>query len=314
MRRQYRVHWVIMGIWVAAAALFLASGLADDLVHANVRGVTIAALLAVAFVVLERSAIPLSWRGQRITMAFTEPVVFLGLALGQGPLLVMAAAASRIATGLLAGRPARKTAFNVGQYALATTLALLPTVFLTPLHVAPGVSAAIGTVLFTITADSSTALVLSIVGHDTWRKTFAERFGPNALLQIVVGICLGIVLFALVALAPFLVLAVVPLAWIAYRAGVLQARAERENILHHELASRWQQIAGCTDDDAIARVVLETCRDVLPAGKVAIELADVPGWEASWDAVGARPDLSVPLALGEGRIGTLHAWKRPGKP
>jgi len=270
-------------------------------------------LLFLFFLAAERISVPLSWRGQRITASFTEPVVLATLFWLPGTTLVLAAALARLASAAIERRPSHKTLFNASQIALAMSAGLL--VF----QVAPVAriaAAALGTIAFTVVVDSATVLVVGSVEHASWRRALRERFLRVAFIEMVFGLSVGLAIVGLGTVHPLAPLVLAPLLWIMLRHARLQAKLLRESDLHRRLAREQRRLIGIQDDQLIAEGILEACHDILQVGRARLTLAG-DQWTRTWDPVpeDAPPEMGVALmgvsGLAEGR---LEIWRRPGKP
>jgi signal transduction histidine kinase len=271
-------------------------------------------LLLLLFLLAERAGVPLSWRGQRVTASFTEPVVLAGLFWFPAAPLVVAAALARLASASIERRPPHKVLFNAAQIALAASVALLVA---RAAPAPPLVAAILGTAAFTIVVDAATVLVVASVEPGSWRRALRERFLGVAAVEIVFGLSVGLAIVGLEIVHPLAPLVLAPLLWILLRHARMQAKLARESGLHRRLAREQRRLIGIQDDQLIADAILEACHDILQVGRARIRLASGEAWTRAWDAPedDAPAEMAIPLSGVDGAAkGRLEAWRRPGKP
>jgi signal transduction histidine kinase len=305
---------VIIGIVTALAAAAVVATWSLRPPRADATNLMGFVLLYGVFLLAEGAVIPLLWRGERVTVTFTEPIVLAGLVALPSIPLVLAASLARLTGATLQRRPAHKTLFNAAQIALATSLALLVAVFA---PVAPLVGAILGMVTFTVVVDCVTVVVVGSVEEVPWRRAIRERFLAVALVEIVFGASVGLAIVGLGHVHPLAPLVLAPPLWIMLRHARIQAKMMRESGLHLRLAQEQRRLIGIQDDTLIADAILEACHDIMQVGRARIALDGQPAWERTWDPVpaDAAPDVGVSLGGVDGvPAGRLEVWRRPGKP
>lgn len=305
-------------VWALAALALLALGLAawrGPLPRPDA-SLALWPTLAVAFVLLERSAIRLRWRGRRITTSFTEAVALLTL-LTLPPIGVLVVPlAGQIATCVLARRPLLKATFNASQNTLAAAAGVFAATLATGAGAPPILAAAVGASLYSLTSDWLVALLFARLDDESAFRVYRERLLAGNIIAGSIGVAMGVVVAALWRLHPLVILAAAPLLGLLVHYSRLQSRADGELELRRRLANDQQALIGCADEEAAARQVLLTAADVLDAGRVRLRLGAAT-WSHEPDAPrgDAAAPLSTPLVGRAGaQLGELEAWERPGKP
>ena len=275
-----------------------------------------AALFGVGFFVLERQAVILVWRQERITSALTELAVFLGLVALPGAVLVVVAPVARVGMSLATRRPLIKTLFNTAAGVLSVAAAWGVFTGLQAVGAHALLAAIGGTVAYSVTAELLVSGLFGQMEQSFFLHVYRTRFLRPNLIAMGYGVTAGLVLLALFTLHPLAVLAAAPLLMVLNRYAAVEARADREISLYQRLARQSQDLIGCEQKDVIAERALSICTDCLGAAKVTVRLENGATWERveQTGASDAPPWLTTPLLGREGRrLGEMSAWRRPGR-
>lgn len=311
-----RVHRFVLALAVATLGLLAANTYALFLAPPAATWETVVGTLAfiASFITLERVAVSFVWRGHRTTTALTETAVYLGLVLLSPHLVVLLAPLARTAVHFASGRPPIKGVFNVSHEGIAAGVAAAAHLLLVSIGWAPVYAAAVGTVLYSLVADSLVAELFAILEGVPVQRVYIERFAGSNALAIAAGIPAGLAFYALFELHPLAILAAVPILLLLLRTATLQASADRELIVRRRLGDEAHRLVGVQDEEMIARHVLKTALDLLDnAGRVRLTLADGRSWEeATVRMTVAQTGMSAPILAHDGTpLGVLEAWERP---
>jgi signal transduction histidine kinase len=271
---------------------------------------------ALVFLVAQRMGFLLHWHGHATRVSIEEFVLVGGLLLLPSPLLVATVLSAATVHQVVRRRAAWKAAFNVAQYALAASAAALLDAGLVALRVPPLAAALSGPFAFACVSLASTALLFARLDEEPFVRVFRSRFAQWTLLTAVIGAALGLSAYALWALSPWAILAIVPVFLLLSRFGRLTEWAEEEVRVHKALAAAGTRVAATGDFDDSARALLDTCADVFGAGEARLTLPLPAGGERSWSwhheqgasAHGMRVNVPMP----GGPDGELVVYPRPG--
>lgn len=275
------------------------------------------AAFALAFLVAQRLGFLLHWRGQAARVSLEEFAIVVGLLVMPGPFVIVAVAASALASQAITRRRPFKAAFNIAQYALGASLSVAAFVGLARLGVPPLWAALPAPIVFATVSQASTATLFALLEKASPVQVFRARFLQWTLVTSVVGLSLGLGTYALWRLNALLIVAILPVFLLLTRFGRLTEWAEEEVRVHSALAEATTRVAATGDFDAIIQAILERCGGIFGAGEVRLTLAIRPneprtwGWTSEQGSSAHGIRVVVPMATGE--PGEMVIFPRPGQ-
>ena len=211
----------ILAISVAGTAVVLAA--LPAMVRWDASATMSWAVMTAAITVLELFPIHIRYRTETINMSVTDAVWAAGLLLVSPDVLVMSVGAGAVLSQLIRRRPPRKIAFNVGQYLVSISAAL---VVFSALGGDPGSVTGLGWLpivpamaAFLLVNATSVALVVGLTEGREVATILRRPFVPN-LLHFACNTAIGVLAAILWSTEPAavpLLLAPVSLSYFAYR-------------------------------------------------------------------------------------------------
>ena len=275
--------------------------------------------LVVLLMVLQQQGFVFHWGERTTKVSLDELGIFLGLLVLSPAEVVLAVAAASGLNQALHRRARDKAVFNVAQYAVAAmaagaTAALVQRFagLAAPWHAVPA----------PFVFSATTALLLSFLfgrmDSASPARVFLTRFGAFVVAGGILGVSLGLIVWALYAAHPLAVLAAVPVFVYLRRFGRLTEWADDELITHRLVASLTGEVAGIADLDAVAARILVTCHDLFDCGEASLTLA-APGasarvWRRSFGAAEGFGGVTAEIQAPDGSpLGALSAFPQPGQ-
>lgn len=280
--------------------------------------VALAAGLAGGYFSLQRRGFVLHWRDQRVISTLDEPVVFLALGVLPFPSAIGVVFAGTLFAQAVARRKPVKSMFNVAAYTLAATVAS-GVFLLAQARLDPIVAALPAVASYTIASNLLVASVFAKVEQAPYWRVFRERFFLATALHGPLGGAFGFVAYVLWSYHPVALLVLVPLAALALSFTKLNAGAEREALVRRRLADMSSDLIGTTNDDRVAKHILDACGELFLAGRVVLTLHDEHGgrtWSRDFEGFaehGGRDPITAPV-VGRGGVElgslTVHPTSR----
>ena len=322
------LHAIVSGL--ALAALFASAGMAANLISTPLAATAApeiagavwpaTALFALLFFTLQKQGFIFHWRNESTKISLDEIALFLG-ALALPPAhIVLGVAASSAINQLIHRRDLAKGTFNVAQYVVGATAAVIAVSALRHAGApAPWPSVAAPLAFSVVTALLVSALFSRMGEGSVWR-IFRDRFGGWAIVGTTLGVSLGLIVYALYVVAPIAVLAAVPIFFYLRRFGRLSEWADDELKTHKLLAAVSVEVAGRSDLDTVARRVLRACNELFDCGEAHLVLGPNSSHSRAWretfgaSGAGAAGGITTPVQDAHGaRMGELTVFPRPGQ-
>lgn len=277
------------------------------------------ALFALLFFALQKQGFVFHWRNESTKISLDEIALFLG-ALALPPAhIVLGVAASSTLNQILHRRDPVKGTFNVAQYVVGATAAVIAVSALRHAGApAPWPSVAAPLAFSVVTALLVSAL-FSRMGEGHVLRIFRDRFGGWALVGSTLGVSLGLIVYALYVVAPIAVLAAIPIFFYLRRFGRLSEWADDELKTHKLLAAVSVEVAGRSDLDTVARRVLRACHELFDCGEAHLVLgpnsSDSRAWRETFGpGGGGAGGITTPVQDAHGaRMGELTVFPQPGQ-
>ena len=294
----------ILAVSVAAAVILLTQ------LPATVRwdaSATMAwAVMTAAITVLELFPIHIRYRTETINMSVTDAAWAAGLLLVSPDVLVMSVGAGAVLSQLIRRRPPRKIAFNVGQYLVSISAAL---VVFSALGGDPGTVTGLGWLpvvpamaAFLVVNATSVALVVGLTEGRGIATILRRPFVPN-LLHFACNTAIGVLAAVLWSTEPTampLLLAPVSLSYFAYR-SLANVALERDRM--RDLYEAGRTLLGPIENSADFYPFLGLVQRMLDATLVEVVVADeselvVHDSAGHTSRRGAEPDDAGRISLG----------------
>lgn len=271
------------------------------------------------FLLLQRQGFVFHWRTQSTKISLDEIALFLG-ALALPPAhVVLGVVGSSVVNQLIHHRDPVKASYNVAQYAIAASAAVLTAVALRALQAPVPLPSIVAPFVFSTTTAWLVAALFHHMGDGSTRRIFQERFGNWALISSTLGVSLGVILYGLWQLAPVAVLAAVPIFFYLRRFGRLSEWADDELTTHKMLAAMSAQVAGRSDLSSVAEQVISAAHELFDCGEARLILGSDPNTARVWrTSFGAGPagsgGVTTPVVDAHGaRMGELTVFPQPGQ-
>ncbi|HEX2021443.1 MAG TPA: V4R domain-containing protein, partial [Candidatus Thermoplasmatota archaeon] len=244
--------------------------------------------------------------------------VFVGLMLVPAPTLLLGLAAASIGVQIRLQRPWIKALYNAASSTLSVGAAAAASVALAAAGWPLLACAIAGIAAYSLASNGLVAVVLSVVGKESLRRVVRSRLTLPTLAPAVLGVSVGISLYALQALHPAAILAILPFVYFGSRYVGLYATAERELLVRDRLGVSGDALNGTTDLDEVARHVLTACGEIFQPASAEISAAFGEGaprrWGLEFDALPGDSSLEVEIVgRGGSRLGTLRIVGRKGR-
>ena len=300
-----------------AASIFLVAGAGALVAHAPGFDPTDWALLGVlllGFFFLQRRSLVQEWRGHRVTLALDEAIFFTALLALPPAFVVPLVAVAMAAVQVAARRRPLKLVFNVSTYTVAAGAGAACFALPTFLGAPPLLAAMLAVPAYAFTSNLFVAGVFGMLERRPLLEVFRQRFLYASLFNVALGVALGIAILALWAFHPAALLVLVPFVSFAQRYATLNVRSEREILVRDRLATLTRDLAGTAGVEAVALRAVDTCGELLHAGRAVLRL-EVEGREKAFTRdfeggpVPGAPCLFAPLTgRGGARLGVLEAY------
>lgn len=274
-----------------------------------------------SYMILSRLVL-FDWRGQRVALAPDEVLVFVALLALPAPMVVLFAVPAMVIHQVRTRRTFLRAASNVAVLVLASAAGAVSFSMMQGAGVPLFASLPLALVLYTGTTHLLVSSVFALREDAHVTTVFRERFLVPTALNLVLALSAGVAIVGLWMFHPLAPLALAPAVYLGREHIVMRARAEREERVNKRLREVSMALAGERDVDAVAQRVLETCGELLRAGRAEIVLNE-HGRERRWtkDFEGGPHPATRPLAASLSGVGgklagalVVHANRRTDEP
>lgn len=223
--------------------------------------IAVALLVYVATFFLQVHPFRLSWKGHRIAMNPDEGVLLVAFLAIPASYVVLGVMMGSLTAQGHANRPVLKTAFNTSVHTYSAAAA--GAVFATATHQGLGAfpAAILVPIVASVVNQFSVAGLLTIItrqpAHALWRGELIASVATTS----VAGITLGMLAYALFAVEPWAVVALVPVAFAFYKAMAAEYGHANELAARRALSTASARLVGEESDEAILNAVELACQE-----------------------------------------------------